>query len=61
MFKPITRREAEDLFDQSRIVRTELKQDSRELFFVLTYSDRKQCMVEYDSRSGSKHYFVKAE
>ncbi|MBN1894116.1 hypothetical protein JW906_06460 [bacterium] len=61
MLKLITRREAEDLFDQSKIVRTELKQDSGELFFVLTYSDKKQCMVEYDSRSGSKNYFLNAE
>jgi len=61
MLKLITRREAEDLFDRSRIVRTEIKQDSGELFFVLTYSDRKQCMVEYDSRNGSKNYFITAE
>jgi hypothetical protein len=54
----ITRQEAENIFQNFNVVRTEVKKDSRGLKIKIHLSNKKQLQISYNSRKMIKWYFI---
>ena len=54
----ITREQAEKLVLKSHIVKTELKQNKKELRLLMKLTDNKSLLVSYDIQKGKKTFFI---
>ena len=57
--KQISRKEAESLFEESKVVSSDVVQDQSELRIILTLQDDRSFVIEYDTKEREKRYFVK--
>ena len=56
--KQMTRHEAETLFSKSKIIASNIEQDSKEMRILLTLSDNCGFLVKYDLLTRQKTYFI---
>ena len=57
--RQISRKEAESIFEKSRVVSSDIKQNQAELRVILSLSDDRSFVVEYNSTNRQKKYFIK--
>jgi hypothetical protein len=57
--RQISRKEAESIFKDSRVVSSDIEQDQSELRVTLSLNDDRSFVIEYNSSKSQKKYFIK--